>query len=94
MIHSFWFVEFSEHMLEILPEFLALFPSHKHVRFAEPPEGNKQAMLVGGFIKVITLRCPHIKTVLINGLPLLSLWTEVIDNLVGHDMDCSASTDI
>ena len=72
-IHSFWFVEFSERTLEILPEFLALFPSLEHVRFMEQPEGNEQAMLVGGFVKAIGLRCPHIKTVLINRLPLQSL---------------------
>lgn len=69
-IRSFWFVEFSERTLEILPEFLALFPSLEHVRFMEQPEGNEQAMLAGAFVKAIALRCPHIKTVLINRLPL------------------------
>ena len=72
-IHSFWIVEYSEHMLEVLPKFLALFPSLEHVSFMEQPEGNKQGMLAGGFIKAIALRCPHIKTVLINRLPLQGL---------------------
>jgi len=56
-------------MLEILPEFLVLFPSLEHVSFMEQPEGNKQVMLAGGFIEAILLRCLNIKTVLIDGLP-------------------------
>jgi hypothetical protein len=72
-ILSYWFVEFSEHTLGILPEFLALFPSLEHVTFMEQPEENEQAMLAGGFFKAIALRCPHIKTVLINRLPLQRL---------------------
>jgi hypothetical protein len=69
-IRSYWFVEFSERILEILPEFLALFPRLEHVRFMEQPEENEQAMSAGGFVKAIVLRCPHVKTVLINRLLL------------------------
>ena len=52
---------------------MALFPSLEHVRFMEQPEGNEQAMLASGFVKAISLRYPHIKTVMINGLPLQRL---------------------
>ena len=68
-----WFVEFSERTLEILPEFLALFPSLEHVGLMEQPERNERVMLAGGFVKAIAVRCPHIKTVAINRLPLQRL---------------------
>ena len=68
-----WFVEFSERTLEILPEFLALFPSLEHVGLMEQPERNERVMLAGGFVKAIAVRCPHIKTVVINRLPLQRL---------------------
>lgn len=65
-IYSSWCVDFSERTLKILPEFLALFPSLENVWFLEQPKGTEQVMLAGGFVKAITLRCPHIKSVLIN----------------------------
>ncbi|EDQ98088.1 uncharacterized protein LACBIDRAFT_312401 [Laccaria bicolor S238N-H82] len=65
-IYSSWCGDFSKRTLKILPEFLALFPSLEHVGFMEQPRGNEEVMLAGGFVKAITLRCPHIKSVLIN----------------------------